>query len=475
MTLLDNIKKGENKTLEFKEVLPKSESIAKTVIAFSNTGGGKLIIGINDKREVIGIDDAQLFAMQDRIASIIADNCSPGIMPEIYSVNIENKLILVIEVARGNLKPYFLKNKGKNDGTYIRLGATNRAADIETIAELERQKRHISFDEEICYDKEFKDLDISPLVIKFEEQGKSLTKEKLKNLKLIKEENEKLYPTNALMIILGEFWHCNVKCARFKGNTMSVFTDKKEYGGDIFSILENTQSFVLNHINLKGEIKGLYRTDTYEIPVPAIREALINAIIHRDYVNRGRDIKVGIYDDIVNIVSPGSLPYSITIEDVFNGRSEARNRIVAYVFKELNLIEQWGSGINRIISSCVEYGLQTPNIAEKNDFFDIEFIRPQPITSDKQLDIVGKPSEKKINVTDYDRLRPITTDYDQLGLEEKKILMYLLDYGKISRKEAVKLLGFGDTKTKEIFITLLERGLIIRKGQGRGTYYDLAK
>ena len=114
---------------------------------------------------------------------------------------------------------------------------------------------------------------------------------------------------------------------------------------------------MLNHINLKGEIKGLQRTDTYEIPVPALREALINAIIHRDYTNRGRDIKVGIYDDIVNIVSPGGLPNTITIEDIFSGRSEARNRVVANVFKELNLIEQWGSGINRIINACIKHGL----------------------------------------------------------------------------------------------------------------------
>lgn len=185
------------------------------------------------------------------------------------------------------------------------------------------------------------------------------------------------------MIILGKFSHCVVKCARFKGTTMSVFTDKKEYDGDIFSILENTQSFVLNHINLRGEIKGLQRTDTYEIPVSALREALINAIIHRDYINRGRDIKVGIYDDVVNIVSPGSLPHSITIEDVFNGRSEARNRVVAHVFKELNLIEQWGSGINRIMNDCKAYELQTPKIEEKNDFFDVEIIRPVPTESDQ--------------------------------------------------------------------------------------------
>jgi ATP-dependent DNA helicase RecG len=131
------------------------------------------------------------------------------------------------------------------------IGATNRPADLDTIVELERQKRHISFDEEICYDVEFQELDLSPLLEKFDNIEKPLNQDKLINLKLIKKDNEKVYPTNALMIILGKFPHCTVKCARFKGTTMDVFIDKKEYGGDIFSVLENTQAFVLNHINLK--------------------------------------------------------------------------------------------------------------------------------------------------------------------------------------------------------------------------------
>ncbi len=480
MILAEQIKQGESKTLELKESLPKNDHIAKTVIAFSNTSGGKLIIGVNDNREIIGIDDTMVFDMQDKIASIIADNCSPGIMPEIYSVNMGGKLVLVIEVVRGNMKPYFLKSQGKTDGTYIRIGATNRTADLDTIAELERQKRHISFDEEICYDITFEQLDISPLTQRFENIGKPLNHDKLVNLKLIKSENGQTYPTNALMILLGKFPHCTVKCARFKGTTMSVFTDKKEYGGDIFSILENTQSFVLNHINLKGEIKGLYRTDTYEIPVPALREALINAMVHRDYVNQGRDIKVGIYDDIVNIVSPGGLPHSITMEDVFNGRSEARNRVVAHIFKELGLIEQWGSGINRIITACVEQGLQTPKIAEQNDFFDVEIIRPRLITDDygqfadnKPSDTVGLPSENPPATNDYERLRTIANDYERLTNEKKVILIFLLEKNKISRKEATELIGLKNTKTYEILTELVDENLIEKHGQGRSTFYTI--
>lgn len=462
MILAEQIQKGESKTLEFKEALPKNNSIAKTVIAFSNTSGGKLIIGVNDQREIIGINGDDLFEMQDKIVSIIADNSSPGIIPELYSVNIENKLVLVVEVVRGNLKPYFLKSQGKGDGTYIRIGATNRIADLDTIAELERQRRHTSYDEEICYDVEFSELDITPLLEKFESIGKPLNSEKLENLKLIKTENGKVYPTNALMIILGKFPHCMVKCARFKGTTMSVFTDKKEYGGDIFSVLESTQSFILNHINLKGVIKGLFRTDTYEIPVPPIREALINAIIHRDYINRGRDIKVGIYDDIVNIVSPGSLPHSITIEDVFKGRSEARNRVVANVFKELNLIEQWGSGINRIISDCVEHGLQTPKIAEKNDFFDVEIFRTLTVMEQSPADNRQIPADSR-------QIPAVCNE------QEKAVFEYLFENKSIRSKNVEELLNIKDSRARELIKQMVDKGYIEKHGQARSTVYTIAK
>ena len=144
LTLLEKIKKGENKTVEFKEKLPSNDSIIKTVISFSNTGGGLLIIGLRDNGEIIGIDNEDIFALQDKISSIIFDNCYPNIIPEIYTTNIDSKLLLVIEIFRGNLLPYYVKNEGKNNGTYLRIGATNRKAGFDNILELERQRRNIT-------------------------------------------------------------------------------------------------------------------------------------------------------------------------------------------------------------------------------------------------------------------------------------------------------------------------------------------
>ncbi|QKF83364.1 RNA-binding domain-containing protein [Halarcobacter ebronensis] len=469
MRLIEQISLGESKTLEFKQELPENKKIAKTVISFSNTAGGKLIIGVDDDRNIVGIEEENIFELQDKIASIIYDNCTPNIIPEIYTVNCEGKLLLVVEVFRGNLLPYYLKSEGKNQGTYIRVGASNRKAEYENILELERQKRNIGFDEEVNYDIEFESLDLTPLYESFKSVGKTLDEKKLENLKLIKKESNKTYATNALLIILGTFSHTSVKCARFKGITMDMFIDKKEYQSDIFSNLENTQNFILNHINLKGEIKALQRTDTYEIPLVALREALINAFIHRDYTNSGRDIKVGVYDDIVNIVSPGSFPNTITKEDIENGRSETRNKVLANIFKELGLIEQWGSGIKRIKTLCLENHLKEPMIEEKSDFVDVEFYRPQDRKTDDYERILPE-------MNDYKRLRTITNDYERLTIEEKAILIYILDNQKITRKEAVKLTGLQSTKVYEILKTLVEDKKILKRcGNGRSTYYKVAK
>ncbi len=156
---------------------------------------------------------------------------------------------------------------------------------------------------------------------------------------------------------------------------MDVFLDRKEYGGDLLTQLENTENFIKNYISLSSEIKGLQREDHYEIPIEAIRESLVNVVVHRDYSNDGRDIKIGIYDDMVNIVSPGAFPSTITQEDILEGRSEIRNRVIARVFKELNYIEQWGSGILRIKSSCKARGLKEPEVVEKGDFVDVSLYR----------------------------------------------------------------------------------------------------
>ena len=264
--LLLDILLGESKTLEFKQELPAGDQVAKTVISFANTSGGKLVIGVNDQRELIGLGDCDVFDLMDQISSIIHDLCQPTLLPEIYVENVNGYELLVIQVSRGALLPYYLKNKGKDQGCYIRLGATNRQAGIEQIIELERQRLNICFDEQINYEVPLDSLDLQTIRARFVLAGKKLEQEQLLNLKLISEDQGTLYPTHGLLILLGYYEHAEIKCSRFKGTTMSVFLDKKEFSNDLFSQLEQAELFIKNHLNIlkeKGVLKRIGGTRGY--------------------------------------------------------------------------------------------------------------------------------------------------------------------------------------------------------------------
>jgi len=448
MSLLAQIQLGESKILELKSELPQHDQIAKTIAAFANTSGGKLVVGVDNDRQVVGVNEDDILGLQDRIASIIYNRCYPAILPEIYTANLEGKLVLVVEVFRGNLLPYYLKSEGKNNGTYLRIGATNRKADLEHVLELERQRRNQSFDEEICPEQTLQALDLTLLESRFTLRGKPLNEETLKNLKLVKQEQGSLYPTQGLIILLGQHPHVVIKCARFKGTDMSVFLDRKEYSGDLFSQLEQTEAFIKNHTHLRGEINGLQRTDIFELPEAALREALVNAVVHRDYTNQGRDIKVGVYDDIVNVVSPGGFPSTLTAETLLDGRSEIRNRVIARVFKELGYIEQWGSGIKRIKAACLARGLAEPQIREKGDFVDVEFYRPVPDTAG------------------YRRIPP-----DSLTPQESNIINHIEQHGSITASDVEQILSVKERRAREVLREMTKKGLLEKQGSARNTSY----
>ncbi|NMB96962.1 MAG: ATP-dependent DNA helicase [Clostridiaceae bacterium] len=451
MSLFNAIQGGEGKNVEFKEELPSSQAIAKTVIAFSNTAGGKLIIGVSNQGEVTGLQpNVDILELRDKVASVIYDNCYPNVLPDIYTTTIDDKVLLVIEVYRGNLLPYYLKKYGKNEGVYIRVGATNRKASYENILELERQRMNISYDQEVNRELKLKSLDISTIADRFSKFDKSFNETVMRNLKLVHEENGELYPTNGLLIILGKFEHVRMKCSRFKGTTMDVFLDSKEYDGDLFVQLENAENFIKNHISLSSEIKGLQREDQYEIPIEAIRESLVNAVVHRDYSNDGRDIKIGVYDDMVNIVSPGGFPSTITQEDILEGRSEIRNKVIARVFKELNYIEQWGSGIRRIKSSCKARGLKEPEIIEKGDFVDVSLYR---------------------EVIDADE---VINDIPELSHQEEKVIEYLkANENRITTREAESVLDVAERRARKILKDMVGKGLLKRVGRTTNTHYRM--
>ena len=463
MDIKEIVKNGENKTIEFKEIIPNSKKISQTAVAFANGAGGKILIGITDDRKIVGIDEKQdIFKIIDDLNTIIYDSCYPNINADIYTENKDNKTILVIEVFPGNLKPYYIKSMGKENGVYIRVGASNRKASYENILELERQRRNITFDEEIDWDLEYEDLNLDFLKKKFKENGKDFSEEKLLNLGLIKKDGNDLKVTRGFGIILGLYENTNINCARFKGKTMDIFLDKKEFDGDIFGKIENIQMFLSNHLNISSKFENFQRKDILEIPMLALREGIINAIVHRDYSNQGRDIKIGIYDDVVEIVSPGGLPSTLTIEQIYSGRSEIRNRVLARIFKELNFIEKWGSGINRMINLCKEVNLKVPEIKETGDSIVLTFYRTE--------NSAGLVPDSAGLVPDSAGLVP---DKNNLSDTELKVFEIIKD--RTTRKYIQDKLSFSERMVRKTLNILQEKGLIEKVGKGPATYYKKIK
>ncbi|OXS13665.1 ATP-dependent DNA helicase [Zobellella denitrificans] len=446
--LWHDIQQGEGKTLEFKRQLPKGEQLAKTMVAFANTAGGKLVLGVDDQRQIVGLQ-ADEFELMDQIASLVHDLCQPTLLPNIYLETLQGQTLLVVQVHRGSQLPYYLKRQGREKGVFVRLGATNRQASQEMIHELECQRLHQSFDEQPAWDSNLEQLDLGPLQQAFRQVGKPLDRQKMHGLKLIKTEQGREYPTHGLMILLGRYEQVEIKCSRFKGTDMTVFLDKKEYTGDLFGQLAQAEGFIKNHLHLKAEILGLQRTETYEIPIAAIREALVNAVVHRDYSNAGRDIKLGIYDDAVNIVSPGGLPNGLTLDEALQGRSELRNKVIARVFKELGYIEQWGSGIARIRALCTQAGNPEPTFAETGDFFDIEFHRAG-------LDAIGG------SIGGSEVAQAVLTERQQAVLELIK------QNPRMPYRQMASELGINDSAVKKHLEKLKEANVIERIGGTRG-------
>ena len=440
---------GENKVVEFKEQF--SKDLYKTVIAFSNTAGGKIYIGVNNERKIIGIDDSiNIFELKESIISHIADHCSPNIFPDLYTYNIKNKLVLVVDVKNGPDYPYFSKTEGKEDGTYMRIGSSNRKVGVEAIQNLERKKRHISFDELVRKDYVLEDLDLSPLYLKFKEIGKDLKQSDLINLKLITEENNQLFPTNGLLILLGIFENVTIKCAVFKGNDMSVFVDRKEYKGDLFSQINATESFIINYLKLSSTFSGMQRVDTLEIPIEVLKESILNAIVHRDYSRRGSDIKVALFDDMLNIVSPGEFLVDTFPIDMSSGRSEIRNPVIARVFKELNYIETWGSGLPRILSACKNKGLTRPSIEEKGKFVDLKIYRTE-------------------------ETYPIEIDAEDLSVQEEIVMKYLSANESLRTSDLSQVLKVKDRRVRNILKALVDKGLIENIGHTTTSAYRIKK
>ena len=240
--------------------------------------------------------------------------------------------------------------------------STNRMASAEMIEALERQKRKISFDGLPVYDLEPARLKLDRFKKEYyKHTGRKLGIEQLKNLGLLVVEQGILLPVNAAVLLADcnerkhLFPYAKVECARFKGTNTNVFLDQFTVECPTHEAISSCIAFVKKNIALGAEIGEVHREERWEYPLGAVREAIANAVIHRDYSILGSDIKLAIFDDMLEITSPGPLPDTLSPEELGTGRSEIRNRVLAPIFKDLKLIEAWGTGIQRMRSEMAAH------------------------------------------------------------------------------------------------------------------------
>lgn len=216
----------------------------------------------------------------------------------------------------------------------------------------------------------------------FSWMDKSPTKQVCENLGLVTESSGKSYPTNGGVLLfsvqrLKLFPDSMIRCARFGGKTKEKIEDHVEIESPLPLAIDQTIAFIERNIRKSAKIGRMFREDILEYPPYAIREAVISAILHTDYAMRGSHIQIAIFDDRIELSNPGGLPFGQTIEKAIAGSSKLRNRVIGRMFRELKLIEQWGSGLQRILSTCKKQGLKTPLIEDLNNTFKITLYSSQ--------------------------------------------------------------------------------------------------
>lgn len=425
------LSQNESKTLEFKENAKSLAGIVKTVVAFANTSGGILLIGVKDKtKEIIGVQNS--LQEEERIANAINDSIAPLIIPDIEIHAYRDREIIVIRVPH-SAGPFYLKTEESKKGVYIRFGSTNRIADDEMLNSLKLFSENRTYDE-LPAPKGI--LDEAAIKKVFAEIQKNPTKKQLEALNILTEHSGKTINTNGGTLLFGLnrlllFPDALIRCARFKGITKEKIIDSQEVTTSLPLAVEEILIFIDKNTQTESIIGRSTRQDISEYPPVAIREAVINAVLHTDYSISGSCIQIAIFDDRIEFTNPGGLPFGQTIQKAIQGFSKLRNRVIGRVFKELKLIEQWGSGLQRILAVCENEGLKTPLIEEHNNHF--------------RVTLYGKRTQKR-----------------RLQIWEKILIDYLDEKQSITTKEAAKIWNVSSRTARSRLRAMLESGRLQR-------------
>jgi len=436
---------GENRNIEFKKEY--TDKMFKTISAFANYNTGKIFIGVDDDGEISGVDDAK--KMKIRIENAINDKIKPRPYYEITSEEIQGKEIIIITVYNGENMPYVFNNKA-----YKRFDTSSIPVERLEYESLILKGRNLSF--EIMEYKGEK-LRFSYLEKKLDEHANinRISRDVLKSIELVI--NEKYVNVAALIADNNPVETSRVLLVRYRGNSVLNIEDREILTG--ISILEQfdlAMTFLKKHVNISEIIRGPYRETVEEVPLIAYRESIANAIVHRDYIKQG-DIKIEIFDDRIEIVSPGGLPSGILENEFLEGRiSIPRNKTIANIFARLKIIERFATGIRRIKECYRDFGRKPVFSISENT---VKVILPRREVENSQERIKEDASRVK----------------EDIMTKEYKIIEYLKLNKSITRGEAEILLDLKKTQATKVLGKLRDNNLIRSEGGGSKTKYKLSR
>ena len=444
----------ESETVELKEVVV--DDIKKEIIAFANCDGGKLYIGVRDDGTVIGLDNADSVSLQ--ISNMVRDAIKPDITMFLhYETIVENgKNVVVVDIQRGTDRPYYLAKKGmRPEGVYVRQGYSSVPATDTAIRRMIKETDGDRFEAMRCLNQ---DLTFEATKKEFELRKTDFGAQQMRTLKLIDQDG--LY-SNLALLLSDQCVH-TIKVAVFQGTDQTIFKDRREFTGSLMQQMNEVYDFIDFRNQTRATIEKLYRVDVRDYPEVAVREALLNLLVHRDY-SFSASAFISIYENRIEFVSIGGLMPGIDLEDVMVGISVCRNQDLANVFYRLHLIEAYGTGMGKIMKA--DESMQVKPVIEttKNAF---KIILPN----------INAKYETENATVKTKSGTPVTVHTEKkLSDEEEKILEYARKHGAITRNDVIGLLEVSASTAARVIRKMVKTNLLEQKGKARNTHYTIAE
>lgn len=433
----------ESETVELKAIVV--EDIKKEIIAFANCEGGKLYIGVQDDGTVTGLDAPDSASLQ--VSNMVRDAIKPDLTMFLHyeTLTVDGKKIVAVDIQQGTERPYYIAKKGmRPEGVYVRQGYSSVPATNTAIRHMIKETDGDHFEEMRSLEQ---NLTFERARKEFADRNIKFGQAQMKTLGIMTQDG--VY-TNLGLLLSDQCVH-TVKAAVFEGTNQSQFKDRKEFTGSLFRQMDDVYDFIDFRNQTHSSYEKLRRIDRRDYPEVAVREALLNLLVHREYSFRASTF-ISIYTDRIEFTSIGGLVSGVTLKDVMMGISVCRNVKLANVFYRLELIEAYGTGIRKILDSYEGTGM-TPQIETSDNAFKIILPNRNAKTEQKERDNRGSES----------------------CAAEDKVITLAKKQGTVTRKEVERLLGISQTTCGRLLKQMVGNGLIVQEGKGKTTHYCLPK